>query len=231
MTRLSEVKRKTIAEIKEGAYYRCFGDVQLASIFSIVAGLVSMNGTELEKLISHFAEPILIYNLDEFLEDQIMEIGIRLVEKKVIKSSKSLDGRKIEPDFIVFKREGSRQCCYIVELKDGHVFDTKSSEQEHQNLLNFLSNNDSAFHYYNSYCKIVGFNAQTHEEIVVGFKNKITPEEAMTGAEFCELLNIDYDEIRDLRAQDREYNLDQIIDQLLLIDEIRTRMEEKLSGD
>lgn len=228
MTRLDEVKRKTIAELEAGAYYRCFGDAQLASIFSMVAGLVSMNGNELEKLIPSFAKHLLIDDLDEFLQDQIMDIGVRLVEKKVIKASNSLEGHGIEPDFIVFKREGSSQFCYIIELKDGHVFDTKSSAKESQNLRTFLSKNADALHYYNSYCKIVGFNAQTHEEIVIGFKQKIALDQAMTGSEFCELLGINYDLIRDVRAQDREHNLDSIVDELLLIDEIRTRIEKKL---
>lgn len=230
MTRLDEVKGKTIAEIKTGAYYRCFGDVQLASLFSRVQGLVIKNGYELERLVTHFAQSLLIYDLDAFLEDQIMEKGVRLVEKKVIKQSDLIEGHQIEPDFIVFKREGSSQHCYIIELKDGHEFDTKSAAKEHQNLHTFLSKNAMALQSYFTYCKIVGFNAQTHDEIVVGFKQKIAPEQAMTGAEFCELLGINYDLIRDVRAQDREHNLDQIINELLLIDGIRERIEEKINN-
>ena len=231
MTRLENTKRKTVAEIKAGTYYRCFGDVQLASLLSRVSGLVSKNGTELEKLISLFAESHLISDLDEFLQDQIMEIGVRLVEKKIIKTSNLIKGNGIEPDFIVFKREGSSQHCYIIELKDGHEFDTKSATQESQNLSTFLSKNNSPLQYYNSSYKIVGFNAQTHEEIVVGFKNKITPEHAMTGAEFCELLGIDYDEIRDLRSQDRDHNLDQFVEELLKSSEVKSLIEEKLKDD
>ena len=231
MTRLDEVKRKSIAEIKTGAYYRCFGDVQIASIFSRVQGLVIKNGYELEKLVTEFAASLLIDDLDDFLQDQIMTIGVRMVEKKVIKTSNLIEGHGIEPDFMVFERTGSNQRCYIIELKDGHEFDTKSSAKESQNLRTFLSKNAYALQYYNSYYKIVGFNAQTHEEIVVGFKQKIAPDQAMTGAEFCELLGIDYDVIRALRAQDRDYNLDQIIGELLLIDEVRTRIAEKLSSD
>lgn len=230
MTRLDEVKRKSDAEIRAGAYYRCFGDVQIASIFSRVQGLVIKNGYELERLVTDYAAHLLIFDLDMFLQDQIMDAGVRLVEKKVIKKSNLIEGYGIEPDFMIFERQRSSQHCYIIELKDGHEFDTKSSAKESQNLRTFLSKNALPLQYYNSYCKIVGFNAQTHEEIVIGFKQKIAPDQAMTGAEFCELLGLDYEEIRAVRAQDRDHNLDQIIDELLLIDEVRTRIEEKLNG-
>ena len=231
MTRFDEVKRKSVAKIKAGAYYRCFGDVQIASIFSRVQGLVIRNGYELEKLVTEFSQHLLISDLDQFLQDQIMDTGVRMAKKKAIKASDLIEGHGIEPDFMVFERSGSRQHCYIIELKDGHEFDTKSSAKESQNLRTFLSKNAYALQYYNSYCKIVGFNAQTQNEIVVGFKQKISLDQAMTGTEFCELLGIDYELIREVRAKDRDPNLDEIIDELLLIDEVRTRIEDKLKRD
>ena len=52
---------------------------------------------------------------------------IFLAHKKQIKKSKSLSRSGAEPDFMIFKRYNKNQVCHVVELKDGHVFDTKKS--------------------------------------------------------------------------------------------------------
>lgn len=228
MVRLDEKMGKSLAEVKSGAYFRCFGDVEFARLVSQIQSLIVKNGYELEKLVPTLTKATLIQDLDEYLKAQITLEGVYLVEKKVIRKSNSIEAHGIEPDFIAFKREGASQCCYIIELKDGHEFDTKSSSKEHQNLRTFLSKNAMALQYYQSFCKIVGFNAKTREEIVIGFKQKIAPEQAMTGAEFCELVEIDYAKVLEERAKDREHNLNYCLDQLLMIGSIRERIEHKL---
>lgn len=224
MTRLETVEGKSLEEIRKGAYYRCFGNLDLASLLSRVQSLIIKNGFELEKLIPEFAEENLILDLDEYLQYQIMKPGVRVAEKKVIKQSSIIEGHRIEPDFIVFHRETTSQYCYIVELKDGYEYDTKASAKEHDNLHTFLSMNALALQSYQSFCRIVGFNAETRDEVYNGFKQKFAPEQVMTGAEFCELLGIDYEEIRAIRALDRDHNFERIIDELMLIRDIRSRI-------
>ena len=118
----------------------------------------------------------------------------------------------------------------VVELKDGHEFDTKSSAKEQANLHTFLSKNAMALGDFRSFCKIVGFNANTKEEIQVGFKNKIALEQAMTGEEFCMLLGLDYKQIVHQRREDAKANYDNFINELLSIDSILTKIVDRLDG-
>ena len=70
-----------------------------------------------------------IDDLDAFLKQEIMPDGVSLARKPQIKRSAILDFAGSEPDFMVFKRRRGIQTCHIVELKDGHVFDTKRRVQ------------------------------------------------------------------------------------------------------
>lgn len=137
-------------------------------------------------------------------------------------------GRGIEPDFIVFDRKLQSQHCYIVELKDGHEFDTKSSAKEHENLIEFMQSNAETLHYCDTTTKVIGFNAESREIIQHGFKGKIGLADAMTGREFCELLQIDYDCILERRADDRIANYEYFLDELLDIGAVRRDIEERL---
>ncbi len=230
MARLSEIRGKSIEEVRKGAYARCFGDADLSRLLSRVQSLIIRNGNELEKLVTNRVSDKLIHDVDEFLSAQIMDIGVRVATKKAVKKSKTLMGDGIEPDFIVFDRKRHSQHCYVIELKDGHEFDTKSSEKEQQNLVDFLKTNEATLHYYSCQGNICGFNANTREEIQIGFKRKISLDEAMTGREFCDLIGIDYDDILALRAADREANYSEFLDELLRIPSVRSDLLKKISG-
>ena len=216
--------RKTERELLNGAYYRCFGNVEVARIPRSVQSPVIANGHELEGLIEELAKDCRICDIDDFPSIQIIPSGVFTVFKPEIRKSKILEGHGIEPDFIVFKRSQSSQSCYIVELKDGHEFDTKSSQKEHQNLQTFLSRNALAFQYFYSYCKICGFNAESKSEIVKGCKNKIASDQAMTGRELFEMLELDYDAALARRAKDREDNLEHLINSLLALEVVGNRI-------
>lgn len=231
MARLSEIKGKPLKDIENGAYVRCFGNVELSKLLSRVQSLIIRNGFELEKIITAYVKSSLIDDLDAFLDSQIMYRGIRVATKKAMKRSEKIQGKSIEPDFIIFERKDQTQSCYIVELKDGHEFDTKSSAKEQSNLNQFLSMNADILRYFQSYGKICGFHARTKEEIQIGFKGKIDINQAMTGAEFCDLLGINYEEILKLRAQDKEANFNQFLHELLEIDAIRSEIIRKLNSD
>ena len=70
----------------------------------------------------------------------------------------------------------------------------------------------------------------SREEAQFGFKNKISLDEAMTGREFCSLLQIDYEAVRDLRAADRRANFAQFLDDLIDIEPVRRHIAERLKA-
>lgn len=230
MVRLDDVAGKSDKELAQGAYFRCFGDLSVSRVLSRIQGLVIKNGYELENIVAKQTRDIHIHDLDEFLAIQIHKRGVRIAIKKVIRKSNILQGHGIEPDFIIFQRTERRQSCYIVELKDGHEFDTKSSAKEHQNLHTFLSKNAMAFSQFQSYCKVCGFNATTRGEIRKGFKNKIAIEQAMTGKQFCDLLGLDYTAILKQRAEDRARNLNSLVDELIGSETVKAKLMKKLFG-
>ena len=221
MARLSEIEGKSLEQVRKGAYARCFGNAELSRLLSRVQSLIIRNGNELEKLVTRLVSDKLIHDVDEFLSAQIMDLGVRVATKRAVKKCRSLKGDGIEPDFIVFDRKRHSQDCYVIELKDGHEFDTKSSEKEQQNLVDFLAANETTLHFYNCHGKICGFNASAKEDIQIGFKRKISLDEAMTGREFCELVGIDYDQIIAHRAADRVANYNRFLSELLEIPSVQ----------
>jgi len=230
MVLFDETKINPDSWISKRAFYRIFGNIEFARIFSRVQALTIKKGHELERIVTDLTKDLHIDDIDEFLAIQIHRMGVRIATKSVIKDSNKLHGHGIEPDFIIFERVEQSQNCYIVEVKDGHEHDTKGSAKEHQNLHMFLSKNAMAFESFRSYCKIVGFNAETREEIRKGFKNKIAPEQAMTGAEFCKLLSLDYNSILAHRASFREANINSVLREMLAIPEIKERILNQLNG-
>ena len=188
MARIQDAKVKG----SSGAYQRLFGIAALGDLISRVQSAVISSGTELERLILSRVKQI--DDLDEFLKMETMPNGVLIVSKKQIKKSKTLASPSAEPDFLIFKRRHKKQDCHVVELKDGHQFDTKKASAEHQAIYSFIRQNAQRLQYRVS-AHFCCFNQDSRDDIVAGFKNRITWDEAMTGREFCELLEIDYDEI------------------------------------
>lgn len=201
-----------------GNYMRVFGNRELGYLISRVQSTVISAGNELEKIIQEKTQSI--DDLDTFLKQEIMPDGVFVVHKKQMDKCKTLDFAGAKPDFIIFKRKEKKQQCYLIELKDGDTFDTKKSSGEHQAMRSFISKNASNLQY-TVRAHFCCFNQGCKEKIVKGFKNKITKEEAMTGKEFCELLEINYDEILDIRKQNIVGNFSYFLSELVKIEEVR----------
>lgn len=230
MARLSDSKQQPLAKIRRGAYMRCFGNVELSSLLSRVQSLISRNGRELENIIAERVQSRLINDLDDFLSADIMTIGVQVAPKKVIRKSNTIVKHTTTPDFLVFERVDQIQRCYIFEVKDGHEYDTKASAKEHSDLTGFLSKNaTSTLESFESYVRLCGFNSSSKQEIYTGFKEKFSLEQIFTGKEFCTLLSIDYEDIRAMRASDRDANFPQFLDDLLVIDSVREYLEDRLN--
>ena len=210
------------------AYERLFGIDELGALMSRVHSAVISSGTELERMVLARVEKI--ENLDEFLKMEIMPDGVFVAPKKQIKKSVSLEFPEAEPDFLIFKRRQGQQNCHVVELKDGHVFDTKKARAERRAIHAFIEQNAHRIQYRVS-CHFCCFNQPDRNAIVAGFKRKITKDEAMTGREFCDLLEIDYDEIVRSRQDEQPANVEFFLQELAKIDEVRRRLEILLRED
>lgn len=222
MARLRDAAPKNAS----GAYERLFGDPELGALVSKIQSTVIASGNEMERMIADMVTNV--PDLDIFLQQEIMEDGVRIVRKKQMKECRTLDFSGAEPDFMVFKRRHGRQNCHIIELKDGHVFDTKKASAEHQAIHRFIERNARHIQYTIS-AHFCAFNQEDNIAIYEGFKKKIALEEAMTGREFCELLEIDYDEIVARRMANAPDNVEFLLAELVGIDGIRQRLVELLS--
>ncbi len=207
-------------------YARAFGDPGLGQLLSRVQATVISSGSELEKMISEQVSPVM--ELDKFLEYEIMPDGVFLVTKKVIKASKTIESHGSEPDFLIFKRRENRQHCHIIELKDGDTFDTKKAQAEHRSLHSFVHRNAPNIQFKIS-VHFVAFNQGDKTAIVIGFKNKVPERECMTGREFCDLLEISYEEILNKRKRVAERNLNDFINELLNLDVMQNHLQHLLT--
>ncbi len=122
-----------------GSYERLFDNAALGRLVSKIQSAVISSGSELEATIADLVPNI--PDLDAFLGQEIMPEGVLLARKRQIKRSDILDFAGSEPDFMVFKRRHGLQACHIVELKDGHVFDTKKASAERQAMHGFIERN------------------------------------------------------------------------------------------
>ena len=214
MAKISERKPKNIS----GGYERIFGISELGMLMSKVQSAVIASGNELEKIIQSKCRTLETFGtLKDFLEIDPMPSGVFLATKSEVNRCKYLDVNGKGPDFIIFKD----QHCHIVELKDGHVFDTKKVFGERETLLSFIERNQYKLHYPISmyFC---AFNQKDRDVVWNGFKRSIAYEEAMTGRELCNLLEIDYDEIVGQRLSDTGDNTEYFIQELLKIPEVKS---------
>ena len=221
MARLRDARPRNTS----GSYERLFDNAALGELASKVQSAVISSGSELEAMVAALVPNI--PNLDAFLEQEIMPDGVLLARKRQIKQSTTLDFAGSEPDFMVFKRRGGVQTCHIVELKDGHVFDTKKASAERQAMHGFIEHNAQHIQY-RFRAHFCAFNQEDREAIWDGFKRRIALDEAMTGREFCGLLEIDYDAIVEARRGDGPDNVEFLLAELVRIEPIRLRLLELL---
>ena len=210
-----------------GSYSRVFGNTELGDLITKVQSVSIANGNELENIIIELVKKDnrVIKNIDEFLKyNEVVEKEITyLLPKNILKESEIIDFAKHEPDFVIFKIDKQKRHCYIVELKDGHVFDTKKLSGEKETLKKFQSYISKKLQYSTS-IHMCCFNEEDKEKIKSGLKGSFLDDEIMTGQEFCSLLGIDYNIIIKRRKKDSEDNFNYFIEQLLEIQEVKQKI-------
>lgn len=203
-----------------GGYERLVGNPNMAAIFTKAQSTVITNGTELEKIIS--SKAIAIEDLDQFIDEcdrNLISENTYLCSKKVLKkSSYQLAGH--EPDFIAFRVDKIKNICHVVELKDGDSFDTKKSYAEKEMLEKFVNHLAPKIPFRTCFF-ICCFNQTDKDKIVAGFKNAFSISEIMTGKEFCDFLNIDYQDILKQRSADTLDNFKYVIEKMTEIPEVK----------
>ncbi len=220
--------RNANPENSSGSYERLFGNKELGDLITKIHSTSIANGNELEKMIKKRAGEIVIHNLDNFFEnDQIIGDmdATYLIPKEVTKKSKHIDFPKHEPDFLIIKIKSYKKHCHIIELKDGHVFDTKKVHGEKEALQKFQRYVSTKIQYSTS-IHICCFNKIDKQEIITGMKGTFSIDEIMTGKEFCDLLFIDYSEIIEKRRQDAKDNYNYFLEQLIKIDNVRKKIKK-----
>ena len=222
MARIRDAKGRSDGN---SGYVRLLGDADLGFLISRLQAAVISAGSELERMIADSVQRI--DNLDEFLEVEIMHDGVLLARKSDLKKSRALQFAGSEPDFVVFKRRDNKQHCHVIELKDGDAFDTKKSASEHRALHSFVEKNAQRIQFLVS-VHMVSFNQENRRAIYDGFKHRVPLDECMTGREFCELLEISYDDIVQQRQEHARENFDYFLAELLRIDRVRETIRARL---
>ena len=214
---------------RDGSYTRMFDDADIGAMLSQVHATSIRAGTELEKLIQKHAKDneILIPDLDAFLRLANNFDGVFLADKKVIRKSQTISV-SAQPDYLVFDQRQGKRRCYVVELKDGDVFDTKKTDGEIDALNNFMQIAARRIEY-SLEIRVCSFNQQDKGAIASGFKNRIDVSEVWTGLEFCELLGIDYYAILNERREHAQSNQKWLVSSVLNIPDLREIAREILA--
>ena len=130
-------------------------------------------------------------------------------------------------EFVRWRREREESFRFI-DLFGGDTFDTKKAAAERRAMHDFISKNGQHLPYIVR-AHFCCFNQNDRAAIVRGFKEKIAPQEAMTGQEFCALVELDYESILDLRKTMAKGNISYFIRELLKIHEVKAEIIKELN--
>jgi hypothetical protein len=187
---------------EDGSYTLLFGDEQIGSLISAVHATAIRMGTELEHLVTELAQTIDNSNLDAFF-NKTLKPGVYVIPKKTMKDKRLRFDQ--QPDVIVVNV--TQNSCKVIEIKLGDQFDTKKSAGEVENLKLYADKLNRATNYRVSYA-ICMWYAKDKAAVITGFKGTISPAEALTGAEFCQMVGISYKDINARIAQNQKANRD-----------------------
>ena len=215
-------------------YSSVFNSVQLGALISKIQSTVISNGSELERIILSKTQNI--EDLNSFIDEaEVSNIkdGTYVCKKTILAKSRyeitGRDGKKIQPDLLVFLVQ-RRKICKIIELKDGDVFDTKKVIGERDHLKEFSELFGCRIPFTTEWY-ICCFNQNDKKAIVEGLKHAFTEDQILTGREFCDVLGLSYDEIVGSRLKDCEDNLNYFCAELLKIDVVKEKLQDLLKQE
>lgn len=213
MVKLSESKGST----GESAT-RIFGNERMGLLFSKFQAVVIRSGFELEETIRAKIQPERFTTLEALNNDLNTSAQHTQIVYKPFRLNPEDPRKSIQADFLIVDNINRR--FMLVEVKEGHVFDTKKADGELASLRDITSWLAQEYAYRTHYY-ICCFNQESKEEIVAGTKKRFSIDHVLTGREFCDKIGIDYDVIREERNADQAENRRYFLTQLLSIAEIR----------
>lgn len=185
------------------------------------------SGFELETMLSA-AIPAEIHTTLEALNNPSLDVQNSPPIQVVFKPSRpDPDNPKesIQADFLIV--DNLKRTFMLVEVKEGHIFDTKKADGELTSLKNITAWLAQEFAYRTQYF-ICSFNQESREQIVLGTKRRFSDQHVLTGREFCEKIGVDYDALREQRRADQAANRNYFLGTLLQIPEIRAEIVDLL---
>jgi hypothetical protein len=186
---------------RDGNYSTIFGDDDIGSLISAVHATSIAMGNDLEHIVIEFANIIDETLIDAFF-DKTLKPGIYVIPKRMFSLDKRLKFDQ-KPDVLVVNVV--QNTCKVIEIKLGDNFDTKKSQGEVQNLKAYADKLDKATTYRVS-IGVCMWYAKDRSAVVKGFKNAITEREALTGLEFCNMTNMDYEMVNARISMHKQLN-------------------------
>ena len=233
MAKISESKGRPD---ENSGYVRVVGSVALGKLLSRVQATVIRNGNELENLLKsnspYFvankelntlsSDPIAseVARVADVLDDRV-EATAQPVQVFFKYKLERPNEKAIVSDVIVV--DNKSRTVYAIELKDGDTFDTKKASGELASL-EVLSSTLAERLGYTAKLKFCAFNQSDKNAIVVGAKGRFTADNAMTGAELCQLIGVDYDQVRKSRKEDEMEKFSFLLREMLDIFQVRAEI-------
>jgi hypothetical protein len=206
---------------ENSGYARLFGNQQLGHLISRVQATVIRTGNELEHLIEKETPEELKASLDDILVGQNTYSTTQVIFQAKMPPQTEHRGEKA--DIVIFNHH--QKSAMVIELKDGDTFDTKKSSGELESMTTFVNWITSQFGYKANFY-FCCFNQNDKQAIVAGAKGRFDISHAMTGQGLCEVLQIDYDKIREKRQKEQPENLRYFIVELLKINDVQKIISE-----
>lgn len=202
---------------------RIFGNERMGVLFSKFQSVVIRSGFELETTIAQEIPPKLLTTLGELNNPgrDTQALPPLQIVFKPFRPDPDNPKKAIEADFLVVDNVARR--FMLVEVKEGHVFDTKKADGELASLRNITSWLAQEYAFRTQYY-ICCFNQEDKGEIVAGTKKRFSIDHVLTGREFCDIIGINYDQIRVRRSADQAENRHYFLAELLAIPEIRNEV-------
>jgi hypothetical protein len=222
MVKLSESKGKS-----GDGYTRIFGNESIGRLLSKTQSSVIRSGFELEEEICASIPENMWATLGELSEISYPQANIPEIQIvfKPTRPDPEKPDKSIQADFLVVDNKNRR--FMLIEIKEGYVFDTKKADGELNSLKNITSWLAQEFAFRTQYY-LCSFNQEDKTEIVNGSKKRFTMEHILTGREFCEIIGIDYEQLRERRKANQKDNRLYFLSELLAIPEIRQEIRDLL---
>jgi len=213
----------------DSGYIRLFGNQGLGVLMRRIHAAVIRAGNDLELVLERATPSNIKTDLITILSQKNEKSsGRQIVFRAKMPASNGKKGG--HADIVVFNHD-ERQVL-VIEVKDGDTFDTKKSSGELKSLETFSDWITTQIEYSPTFF-FCSFNVDDKNAIVKGTKGRFAIENVMTGKELCrllstDLLQIDYEALKEERRRDQPENLMYFVSELLAIDGVKTEIVNQL---